>query len=644
LPYVLVAATGLVAWWGVWHGQFLFDDFQAIAENAALNSGHWWQAAFSAEHHPLVNRPLSCLTLTWDFAVYGPGPFGPHLTNLLLHLANGMLVLATLRAALMAPNLAGRFAARRTTGLATAVAALWVTHPLGGDAVAYATQRSTLLFSGFLLLGLLASLRAASSPRPIRWRALAVLAIACGMASKEDMVVAPLLLVLWERAFVLSSWTAMRRRAGFFAALACTWLVLVGCLVLGPANPTVGYATTPAVTAWHWLSTQAGVLVHYLRLVVWPHPLRGAYDWDIVTSVGAAALPGLVVITLLGFTIAWWRSRPWWGFCGALFFLLLAPTSSLMPIVTEVLAERRMYLPMLAVLVPVVLLGERVLRTHAKMAMLAPMLVVAAAIAFGLVSRQRVAVYADPVSFWNDAFDRRDPASRSFLASQILGNQAAMLFQQNRSEEAVPLIETAMQCEHRTHFEEAIYALSLQHRGRHREALQVLRRLAAEHPDDGDIGGRLGNALVAHWNADQGRPDDVRLEEAEAVLQRAVERKPAHAGFWYTLGFVRRVRGNLPAAADAYQRSAELTTERVEPYVSLAELLPGLGREAEVGAVFDRLLVAHPGDTSLRLQVVEFLLTQRRQDVAVPMLQDVLRIDPENQQAERLLRQARTGR
>ena len=80
----------------------------------------------------------------------------------------------------------------------------------------------------------------------------------------------------------------------------------------------------------------------------------------------------------------------------------------------------------------------------------------------------------------------------------------------------------------------------------------------------------------------------------------------------------------------------------MEPYISLAELLPGFGRQAEVGALFDRLLAAHPGDTDLRLQVAGFLLVQHRQDLAVPLLQDVLRIDPTSQQADQLLREAQT--
>ena len=82
---------------------------------------------------------------------------------------------------------------------ATAVAAIWVAHPLGADAVAYATQRSTLLASGCLLLALLATLRSHRSPRGGRWWALCVLAMALALASKEDMVTGPVLVVLFDR-------------------------------------------------------------------------------------------------------------------------------------------------------------------------------------------------------------------------------------------------------------------------------------------------------------------------------------------------------------------------------------------------------------------------------------------------------------
>jgi tetratricopeptide (TPR) repeat protein len=631
-----VVLLGLLAWWGVWNGQYVFDDLPAIAGSEELLAGDWWGAAFSEDHHPLANRLLSCWTLAMDMRLFGPGPFGPHLTNLLLHLTNGLLVFAVVREALTAPNLAGRFAPARAMRLSLVVTTVWVVHPLAGDAIAYATQRSTLLTSAFLLVAMWSTLRAAGSPRSPLWRTIGVFAVACAMASKEDSVVIPLLLVAWERAVVVPTWAALRTRSGYLLALAATWFVLAFCMALGPSNPTVGYHTVPPATAWQWLMTQSGVLVHYLRLVIVPYPLRGAYDWGVITSLGKAVLPGLVILTLVGLTIRLLATRPWWGFPGALFFLMLAPTSSVMPIITETVAERRMYLPMLTVLVPLVLLVEHLLRAKSARRV-GPLLVLAAAIGLGLLSRQRVAAYADAPSFWADAYGKRDPDERGFLAAQILSTHASVLHELGQVEEALALLETLPTFELITGIERGQYALVLQHKGKHAEAVALLRQLASDVPRNGSVVGRFGTAIVAHWNADKGPPDDPRLTEAQQVLERAVQLYPEHAGFWQVLGFVRRTRGDLAGAAEAFRSGTEHTTTRVEPYFSLAELLPGLGRSAEVGALFDRLLAANPGDGQLRVTVGEFLLRQGRGELARPVLQEALRIDPGDARAAELL-------
>jgi tetratricopeptide (TPR) repeat protein len=439
----------------------------------------------------------------------------------------------------------------------------------------------------------------------------------------------------------------MRPRLPWYCVLALSWVVLAACVALGPENLTVGYATRSPVTAAEWLMTQAGVLVHYLRLCVVPYPLRTVYDWPIVRDVGGALLPGVVVLALLGATLSFWPRRPWWGWLGALFFLLLAPTSSVMPIITEVVAERRVYLPMLAVLVPLVFAADRAARDAALRGArgVGPFVLVAAVLGLCFVTRDRVLVYRDEASFWADASGKRDPQSRSFLSAIILANQGLVLAKQGRAEEANACFDTAVQCATPPDQAVTMYALSLLRRKRHAEAVDVMRQLVATDPTD-NAWGVLGVCLTVAHEAERGGRDDPRLAEAEALLRRRLVGSPRDLQCWNALGYVLRVTGRLAAAEDAYRHVTELSLDEVPSYFLRAQLLMGLGRGAEIGPLFDRLLAGRPRDVALRMNLAE--MAQRNQDpgTAITMLEQVLAIEPGHAQAAASLQElkARLGR
>ncbi|MFY9342466.1 MAG: tetratricopeptide repeat protein [Planctomycetota bacterium] len=644
----VLLAAGLFAWWGTWGFGFKFDDGPAIVANDALLAGDWWTAAFGGKHQPLANRPFTCWSLALDFAIWGPGPFGPHFGNVVLHLCNGVLLLLLANAALRAPNLAGHFPPVQARRLALAIATVWLVHPLATDAVAYATQRSTLLASACLLLSLLATARAAAARSPWPWRTAAVLAQALGMASKEEMVVGPLLVVLFERAFLWPSWRALRQRRAFVLALAATWGVLAACVAAGPHNPTVGYATHLGTTAWQWLLTQAGVVAHYVALAAWPSPLRGAYDWGVVKDVGPAVLPGLLVLALLAVTVACWRKHAQWGWLGALFFLWLAPTSTVLPIVTEVVAERRAYLPMLAVIVPAVFAGRAFvsLLSPAAARVLGAGLAAAAVVGLALMTRSHAASYASEPEFWQDAYDKRDPASRTMLAAQILSNHGAMLFGAGRVDEAAALFDLAMQCEAPTHVERTHHAASLQQRGRHREAVAALEQAIREAPTYAEGHGTLGTCLLMEVVKAPVVAGDPRLARAVAGLQRAVELEPRRVAFWNTLGKALEHQQRWPEAEAAYRRAVALPYERIEPFVNLADVLVRLGRANDATALWSALLAARPADVALRLELARAAFARNDRAGAAVMLREVVRLEPGNAAAAQALRElaAKPGR
>jgi tetratricopeptide (TPR) repeat protein len=179
---------------------------------------------------------------------------------------------------------------------------------------------------------------------------LSVVACALGMATKETMVAAPLLILLYDRTFVAGSFrAALRGRAAYYTALAATWVALIACVASsGGRGGTAGFGT--GISPWRYALFQATAIVHYLRLSIWPQPLIFDYGTSLAAPAAATASCCVVMVGLLAATGWALVRRPAWGFLGTWFLLLLAPSSSIVPVATQVMAEHRMYLPLAAVI------------------------------------------------------------------------------------------------------------------------------------------------------------------------------------------------------------------------------------------------------------------------------------------------------
>src|SRR6185436_14858636 len=114
-----------------------------------------------------------------------------------------------------------------------------------------------------------AAIRSLTERQTIFWQIAAVAACACGMLCKETIVAAPLLIVLYDRAFFFSSLRgALAARWRLYGGLALTWLALLAMMVPGPRSGSVGFGA--ATTPWDYLLNQAAMISRYLALAVWP--------------------------------------------------------------------------------------------------------------------------------------------------------------------------------------------------------------------------------------------------------------------------------------------------------------------------------------------------------------------------------------
>src|SRR3954447_24092419 len=168
------------------------------------------------------------------------------------------------------------------------------------------------------------------------------------------MVSAPVVVLLFERTFIAGSLgAAIRRSWPLYAGLFATWIVLLALNLSAPRSGSTGFHFD--VPAYAWWFTQCEVLLIYLKLAIWPVPLLCRYQLPYLMSFAAAWYYVLPVFALAVFTLVLlWRNTAT-GFMLTFAAAVLAPTF-VVPILTEMAAERRMYLP-LAPLVTLVFVG-----------------------------------------------------------------------------------------------------------------------------------------------------------------------------------------------------------------------------------------------------------------------------------------------
>jgi len=178
-------------------GPFVFDDLPSIVDNPTIRRLTPLWHVLSAPHkgETVGGRPLLNLSLALNYALGGTPVCGYHAANLAVHVLNALLLWGILRRTFQSPILIASFGAAGPN-IAWAIALLWAVHPLQTESVTYVVQRAESLAALFYLSTLYCVIRGASSARALLWYVAAALACLLGMATKETMATAPLIVML----------------------------------------------------------------------------------------------------------------------------------------------------------------------------------------------------------------------------------------------------------------------------------------------------------------------------------------------------------------------------------------------------------------------------------------------------------------
>jgi protein O-mannosyl-transferase len=585
IPSLLICVAVFCVYSNTFTAPFILDDINAITDNPHIRSIFPLGRSMSApDQSTVAGRPVVALSLAFNYAVSGLNPWSYHLFNIIAHCLSAILLLHICRRIFSVSGRVGVARAVRSnlfagkdsaSGLphentaAVAVAMIWALHPLHTEVVTYVSTRTEGLMSLFFLAAFYCLIRYAGTPPPDSasgipvWPILCFVSVALAMGSKENAVALPLLLFLFDRIFLSNSWrTVLARRGRLHAAVAATWLIPFYLITQGPRSATVGIHFAH-ITPLDYLRTQAGIVVHYLRLSVLPHPLVLDYhNWPIAyrfTPAISALLTIFIVLCTMSVVFALKNSKT--AFWGVWFFAILAPSSSVVPIATEIAAERRMYLPLVAVIIllvtgvtqlskiisPKTVTGSpesgksrenpgftNPVRRFGLSA--ATLFTVIVCIPLAWLTYQRNQDYSDDISIWQDTVQKRP------LNSRAHANLGAAYLGAGRFDDAVPYLEQALRLDPAVQglidsdisdISSSIVpdmssyralenlALVYMERGNTAKAVRFLEFVALNNPDDALTFFNLGNAAMRAGQANR----------AETAFHTAVTLAPENALF-----------------------------------------------------------------------------------------------------------------
>lgn len=613
--FALVGLSLFAAYANSFRVPYLLDDDAAIEKNGSIKDLRNLGAVLSPRlEKTTAGRPLLNLSFAVNYAWSGLDKWSYHLVNLLIHAAAAGVLIALIHRSLLLPVFKDRYR-NSAIYLAGIIGAVWALHPVQTISVTYISQRAEAMMGLCYFLTLYGFVRSLDSAKPLRWKLLSVGACFCGMATKEVMITAPFVVLLFDRALVGRSFgEVLARRAGYYFSLATSWMAL-GALMASSRLGERGLGFNEEITWLQYALSELKIVVLYAKLSVWPSPLVFDYGPEFVVKGVGEALPYMLIILAAMGGIVWLIRRGKFGaaFLAAAFFVVLSPTSSVVPIRLQPMAESRMYVPMAALLALLVLFAyERA----GRMALAA---FAAIALACGVQAFHRNGDYSSALGIWNDTVTKGPPNTRARIN---LGLQLMKL--PGRVPEAIQHYETALRIRANVPEVHSNLADALADTpGREAESLKHYEEALRLAPDRARVHTNFGMQL---------QKTSGRQAEAIEHFEKAVQLDPQLAEAHNNLAVVLvNVPARVPEALSHFAEAMRLNPDYAQARLNYAAALARLGRKTESFNQFEELLRVNPNSAELHYAYARTLsaVPERRAD-AFKHYEAALKINPNN--------------
>lgn len=567
LHWLIIGVCLACAYGNVLRGGFVFDDNGSVIDNGTIRDVSDLSMVLAAPPRGGATtdaRPLVNLSLAVNYALHGLQPWGYHLFNMLVHWLNAGLVLLMLNRLFCGAS-APATVLRHASSLAMVCTMLWSLNPIQTGVVSYVSQRAESLACLFYLATLNVHLR---FDRSSSWRSLGYLTLLLGGFCKEIIVTAPVVSFLIQRWYGGYGWThhwnaARREIAVQYLALAPMILLAI---LHGGRSGTAAVGDADSVTSLEYFVAQGYVLCCYLLSMVIPYWVCVDYG---IYPTASWQISTVCMVSLLAFfvwsiyDVASKRAGGLAILCAAIF---LSPSSSILPITTQVGGEHRAYLPCLALCVlgtlgvHTLLMRLDILRLRYGLlvSMLsAVVLMIASVAATRLVNES----YKSQSSFWERIVKR---APGNLRARQ---NMAVLQLREGKVEEAFQWFEPLLR-DKRQSIATYLEAADLAEQGNMVELargyLQSIYQTRPTHP--------LASVIEARLAIQENQP-----QKAIAMCEQVLRENPDYSAALDVLGRGLRLLGQSLDAASDGERIRELDRRAEAAIVRALELAPWSG-------------------------------------------------------------------
>jgi len=593
---VLIAIVGTLAYSNTFAVPFQFDDDAYIVNNPIIRTFDYfsapWKVTTLSRHSPtslppalrfaFLTRSLGYFSFAANYRLHGLNVVGYHIFNLLIHILSGMLVFLIFHAILKTDRFSspgGEDPPWPREMIPIASSLLFVCHPIHTQAVTYLSQRFASLATFFYLLSLLLYIRSRSELPGRKRRGMYVAALVSAVAAmltKEFTFTLPFMITLYEVTFCKGN---LRERIRLLAPFAVTLLIIPTLVFLQQANVNSLDSTMRAITAadvskisrTDYLLTQFRVVVLYIRLLFFPvnqnvdhdvHVPHSVFEVPVFLSLlsllalfsagvllhfGAGRRREYPELRLVSFGILW-------------FFITLSVESSVIPL-GELVAEYRMYLPSVGLIVAVVSLAfcaaRRFLNNRVSGSAVLYGVCIAIVIVLSAATYHRNSVWGSEISLWEDAA-RKSP--QKIRPHQNLGTYYFM-------------------------------------RGRLQDARRELSAALALDPNESEIHNNLGLVYKKQGEYDRA------IQEFTTVLKLDPEDSMAH----YNLGNLFLAQGNIPEAIREYRISLDRIPDYDEAHNNLGIAYEKNGQSLEAIREFREAVRLNPENKNARANMSKVL-------------------------------------